>query len=163
MNIPLLRKIQNHIKNEPNRFIMLDYFNVIGNNSKAFKNQGFLNKLKGENPTTNIIDNCTTACCIAGWACAIQHEEKDILVKNIGIIAGGLLGITKEQSEELFCEEEWEHFWPEYNKIMNDLSQNYDGMIPSFDSLSPEKRAELGVMAIDKFISFYAQDNSIPS
>jgi hypothetical protein len=115
MNKPLLKQIAREIAQEPLRLDMTDWIN-----------------------TEDLVAQCHTTACIAGWACVIDQGKKVLGANNghlemkrwkqlafhVGALinpdnkAIQILGITKDQANALFLVRYWpEPFGPQYLRL----------------------------------------------
>lgn len=84
LNVRLLRRIQKAIVKWPESY-----------NQGTFGARFRFNAKKQKEP------NCSSACCIAGWACALEGKPP-AKVGDISDVARKLLGLTFEQEYKLF-------------------------------------------------------------
>jgi hypothetical protein len=92
LNVPLLRKIQAHILEEPLRVDMDNWMGTV--------NQ------YGQSPA------CKTVGCIAGWACVLEPTQNKEIVLGVKLTAMDLLGIGHDLADKLFYPAYWYHGWP---------------------------------------------------
>jgi len=98
MNVALLRKIQDKIRDVPGQFIMTQFFT---NQRGSFGRYA--------------IPNCGTAACIAGWAYTLHKETNpkkawDELEGSTGgleSMGAEILGLNLVQAQCLFYESSW--------------------------------------------------------
>lgn len=103
MNVRLLRRVQKHILQEPNRLMMGDY---VWHDRPGVKveTDGILHRMP----------ECGTAACIAGWTCLLEKNPKNVdtyVRTRIGKwsdTAAALLGISKGYDRLFFVD-----YWPE--------------------------------------------------
>lgn len=93
MNIKLLRRIQKQILKEPRQFQMGSYY---------------ARRLPG----VELIPNCGTACCVAGWAVSLTMtctpaEAARKSPKPLHPRAAVTLGLTSEEASRLFYMDGW--------------------------------------------------------
>lgn len=94
MNIELLQRIRQHILEKPNRFLMGDW--IVRDNGIGV----FSDDREEEIPFAE----CGTAACVAGWACLLGGKRDTLSPSSDG---RHLLGLTWDQSENLFFEDQW--------------------------------------------------------
>lgn len=90
INVRLIRKIQRAITKWPENYNQFDFGRFFRFNAKKQKEP-----------------DCGSACCIAGWACALEGYEPAKLERNcraprVFRKAMELLGLTYKQADELF-------------------------------------------------------------
>lgn len=126
MNVRLLRRIQKRILAEPLQFQMGHWFTARGDWSDF---------IDGHAP--EMIPNCGTAACIAGWAVTLDLHKKpsEVEVNSIEPRARRLLKLTLEQALRLF--------------IINQWPQEFSG---DWAILTPRQKARRAVQRIDYFI-----------
>ena len=130
LNVELLRKVQAQILKEPRQFLMELFFY----SGPRYRDLG----------PEEVIPNCGTAACIAGWAIAIdrqmtpkeaheatRYEEGDDTRRG-----AEALRISRKQAETLFFTE----YWP------GEFRDRYE------DDQRPEARAKVAADYIDYFI-----------
>ena len=94
MNVKLLRKIQEHISEEPRRLVM----SIVSDRKR---------------PGSTVEDDglefkaakCGTVACIAGWACILTKQPYECMER-----AEVILGLDRHQSTRLFFSGEWGKF-----------------------------------------------------
>jgi len=85
INVRLLRRIQRAILKWPKSYDQSSFGPLFAFNAK-----------KQKEPT------CGTACCIAGWACALEGMPPADMYSDVPMQARELLGLTRDQAGELF-------------------------------------------------------------
>ena len=95
MNVKLLRKIQEHILEEPKRFVMRTFLiRPPDLDDDVFE---------GDDGTMVKFARCGTAACVAGWA-VLLHDGMDTRVSNLRSRAKSLIGLKKGFNEDLLFE-----------------------------------------------------------
>ncbi len=144
MNIELLEKVKERIRNEPTHFDMADWFRNNPDNMRARAQDGF--------------GGCGTAACIAGWCCIAAHKgnEKDLgdIINALILGAGNgsaeyratqLLDITPGQAHCLFYSNKWPNpFYREYTEAQTGC--------PTTGRRDFARQAEITCRRIDFFI-----------
>lgn len=109
MNVRLLRKVKNHILEEPRRFIMRTWLltrEYVGGPSYPSDNGAKEVKFA----------KCGTAACIAGWA-VLLHDKRITNYDEIARRASELLELDEMKSYRLFGATWWpEPFGSQYRK-----------------------------------------------
>lgn len=135
INVKLLRKVQKHILEEPNRFVMGDFIQRKTKKSPQFYGDDF---------SHHDFAPCGTAACIAGWAFALVNPKSRAtdgnLIERKAVQILGLeydpTGETETNSGKLFFVTQWP------KKYRN-----------SFRAAKSQKmRARVAVRRIDHFI-----------
>lgn len=118
MNVPLLRKVQEQVRNEPLSFMMQDW----GRKNTYQPGDGTVEKAKA--------NACGTTACIGGWATILKnpsflkpfkedsskHNDFLILMDSAEDKAQRYLGLSDEQAHKLFFTCEWpEPFRSDFN------------------------------------------------
>jgi hypothetical protein len=143
LNVKLLRKIQTHILESPNRLMMGDIISYYPPGTSL-----------QEGRVTYTVPSCGTVACIAGWALVLTGTKGDFHLNT----AAKLLGIPYE--DELFggipYEDEWfgsDLFfvsrWPE--KFKRGWKK----------AKTPKGRARITVRCIDYFIKMYELEGAV--
>ncbi len=140
LNIALLEKVKAKILEEPDQFVMSTYFSD--------------NRFFADSP--EVIPNCGTAACIAGWALAIDAEEnpKEANTRiqklmfsspsvDYGTLAIRLLGLP---NREMFVVDAWP------------LNYRYD-WYNAVNDKNKKKQVEIAVKVIDYYIKLYGDEN----
>jgi hypothetical protein len=98
MNVELLRKIENHILEEPKRLFMPAFV----------RRQEYGDSLFATNTlVAREYPECGTAACIAGWAVFLNENLKSLNSPEIMFKACALLQITTDEGRRLFLPQEW--------------------------------------------------------
>lgn len=126
LNVKLLRRIKRHILTEPRRLVMADV-KVKGKPGDRFKS---------DNGGTQILPDCGTAACIAGWALMISGKR--VIEGSANLYrAAKLLSLPEDfRSNNLFIVEYWPHR----------LRRRY------LDADAPEARAKIAADRIEHLI-----------
>lgn len=99
INVSLLRRIQRHISEEPNRFFMGSWIHA-----GVAGDLPYLDGIKHEMPA------CNTAACIGGWAVILDRKRKirDWSIVDFNKEGRQRLHLTRDQAAALFglC------YWP---------------------------------------------------
>jgi hypothetical protein len=122
LNVKLLRKIKKHVEEEPRRLIMA-----------RWQQKGRAGELVEDEAATFNLPECGTAACIAGWAVNLSGKK---IETDVGARAMTLLGLTFEQSQNLFNTGNWP----------GDYGDKFD------NETSPERRVKILGKLIDKVI-----------
>lgn len=125
MNVKLLRKVKNHILEEPRRFIMWTWRITKGSGTKYL----------ADNNTYSSFAKCGTAACIAGWTCELARKDVGLSYSET---AGKLLNLDDEDARyRLFMASRWP------NKFA----------IPFRNAKTAKSRAKIAAERIEHFIS----------
>lgn len=95
LNVRLLRRVKRHILEEPKRFIM-DAVIYRGKPGEYFHSDG----------DTQVVPDCGTACCIAGWAIKLAGKRINSRGGNLDK-AADLLGLDQKGNSRLFLADDW--------------------------------------------------------
>jgi hypothetical protein len=130
-NPRLLRRVQKHIAEEPNRLVM---GRVIRLKVDLFGS----NKFWGDNAQEVNFAKCGTAACMAGWTLALSGFDGKKIQKltTWDIRARKLLGLTPDQATYLFYDGNW----------VGGFSERYK------EAKTQKQRAKIAVEYIDYFI-----------
>jgi len=135
LNVPLLRKVQKQILDEPKSFMMRTWI-LTGNPGSVLYTDKDCNGKQGETEFTS----CGTAACIGGWAMLIAGQG---YTSSIFEAAADLLGLEKDLSNatsRLFNTAYWDE----------DLRTAYEKVGQSL-----ECRAKIACEQIDRYIERY--------
>ena len=110
MNIPLLKKIQKHIKEEPRRLNMDDWILRKDEFIQNKKQLAYVLSRKIKD-----IPKCGTVCCIAGWADVLSGNGQFSYNR-----AKTILNLTSDQASQLFFVGGWpKEFRSEFESTLN--------------------------------------------
>lgn len=137
MNIQLIRQIQRKIKEEPRCLNMVAWISQVGKGTE----------------TQALAPDCGTIACLAGWAIILSGRLSEVwdltIIDRDSMyfkLAGDLLGLTPEQSRQVFLLSGWpEAFKQEWSEA--DGPQDLDCLT---------KRAEVAYRRLDFLIDFKA-------
>jgi hypothetical protein len=132
LNVRLLRKIQQHILEEPRRFVMSAAV-IKASTPKEWKSK----KGPFAPDLSSVMPPCGTAACIAGWADILTGGTgSEWYIRHRAAAALGVPDIGSWCGHPLFSENSWpEPFRAQY-----------------LAAKTPKRRAEIGAARIDHFI-----------
>jgi hypothetical protein len=128
LNVKLLRKVKEHILAEPNRLQMGEWI-------ERSEPGGFVYDYDAE----VTVPACGTTACIAGWTCLLgKGMEFDARGPfRISAEANKLLGVTEEDTSDLFYVDQWPR----------EIGERFE------ESRDVHERASLAARRIDQFIA----------
>ena len=105
MNVELLRKIQQHVLDNPQRLVMNTF--IIRKTDDETPYNYAEDKFFADDDTPTEFAECGTAACIAGWTLILSQTPIPPFRREIADIAQKLLGIEFYQSKDLFYLANW--------------------------------------------------------
>jgi hypothetical protein len=135
MNVELLRKVKEHILEEPRRLIM-NSWRVLANgmDKSSLARKAGPNSFRGDGGEVVEFANCGTAACISGWACIITGQKR---VRDFKSRGRKILDLNEHQAERLFLPDSWP----------NEFYRAYE------HANSQKERAKIAAARIDHFIA----------
>lgn len=123
MNVSKLRKVKDHILEEPKRFLMANWIRFSEKGRRGFTFFTLNDKKKKRE-----FAKCGTAACLGGWTVLLHRKNmtpEKMVESDVQSEASRILGLDCEESERLFLQSQW----PEQFRTFKDSGSVQDAQI----------------------------------